>query len=111
MINNPAINSQSKSSLVTFDKCTNNVTELKGEEGKTVISGNPKRLYAALINNSSATITLMLGEPNSGTVERGIILNPYGGCFEITLTNLYRGKVSAICASDVKLSWVECSEQ
>lgn len=110
MINNPTINNQQKTNLVAFYKCINNVTELKSEEAKSIISANLKRLYAVFINNTSTTITLILGEPNSGSVERGIILNPYGGSYEINLSNLYRGKISAVCEIDAKLSWVECEE-
>jgi len=108
MINNPTIIKQSQSSLVTFSKCTNNITELESEDAKTIVPTNIKRIYAVFVNNSSTTITLILGEPNSGAVDKGITLNPDGGSFEINLSNLYRGKVSAISAIDAKLSWVEC---
>lgn len=108
MINNPTSIQQSQSGLVTFNKCTNNIAELESEDAKTIVPTNIKRMYAVFVNNSSATITLILGEPNSGAVDKGITLNPYGGSFEINQLNLYRGKVSAISAINAKLSWVEC---
>jgi len=92
---------------ISFTKCSNNVVTLPANTAVEIVNENTKRLYAAFINNSKHPISLILGERTAGTMERGILLNP-GGSFEINLMNLYRGKVSALCLSTAKLSFVEC---
>lgn len=84
--------------------------ELTADEPSTVIAANSKRLYAAIINNSSSQVTLILGKAGSGSLEKGIPINPLGGSYEINAANLYRGEVCAISTAKVKLSWVECIE-
>jgi hypothetical protein len=66
-------------------------------EGQTALAANPNRHSAVLVNDSDTDIYIKLGtEPAVGT---GIKLNAYGGSFAITAANMYRGLITAICAS------------
>lgn len=105
MINNVS----SIESAPSFDTCINADKSLNKDVAAIVINANPARRYAAFINNSNVDITLILGESNQGSIGKGIILKPRGGSYEIDANNLYVGRVCAISAVAVKLSYVECS--
>lgn len=106
MINNLS----TKTALISYSKCTNNSCELTADEPSSIIAANPKRVYVAIVNNSNNQVTLIFGKPSTGSLEKGIPLNPLGGSYEINTSNLYRGEISAISSTKVKLSWVECIE-
>ncbi|WP_089131559.1 hypothetical protein [Tolypothrix sp. NIES-4075] len=63
--------------------------------------------YAAFINNGTADITLVLEDKSKAVIDEGIVIKGYGGSYEITSSNLYTGKISAISASTTQLSFVE----
>jgi hypothetical protein len=107
MINNPT-SQTSSAETSTFDKCTNSEITVGANAPVTILKANPKRAYAALINNSAFDITLILGSNKDGAINKGIILKPRGGSFEITAVNLYIGQVTAICASETNITFVEC---
>lgn len=104
-INNPASNTDS----AVFSNCTNNLYPLAANKANTFLAANKSRSYAVIVNNSSCQITLILGTANNAAINQGIILNPGGGAFEITQSNLYCGPITALAAADCKLSFVECS--
>jgi hypothetical protein len=64
-------------------------------------------MYAAFINNGQTDITLVLDDKSKALIDEGIVIKGYGGSYEISLLNLYTGKVSAISASITQLSFVE----
>jgi hypothetical protein len=107
MIINPTVLESHKSANVQFSQCENSIFQLTANRAATVADANPKRAYAALINNSGADITLILGETTDRVFGKGIILKP-SGSFEITQLNLFVGKISAISVVDTNLSFVEC---
>lgn len=90
-----------------FANCINDEKSLSANAKSEVLKANAARKYAALINNSSVDITLILGEDSQGGIGKGIPLKPCGS-YEINANNLYLGKVVAIAASNCKLSFVEC---
>jgi hypothetical protein len=101
-------NSQSSVGLVSFTQCKNDVTVLNEDVPTQILDANSERLYASFVIESRSIVTIFLGDRNAGNIERGIPLKP-GGSFEINLSNLYRGKVSALCQEDgAKISWTEC---
>lgn len=104
------INNVSSFDGIKLKTCTNSEKELAANIAVTVTNSNVARQYCAFINNSNIDITLILGEPGQGdtSLNKGIILKPRGGSYEINSNNLYIGKVSAIAASNCKLSFVEC---
>jgi len=95
------------SSLIKFSKSINKKIDLAANNASEVLGSNPKRMYAAFINNGKADITLVLGDKLKAVINEGIILKGNGGSYEITLLNLYTGKVSAISASAIQLSFVD----
>ena len=67
---------------------------LVGVASTNVLAANANRIFAELVNDSDNVIYLALGTP--AVMNRGIRLNANGGEFEIGLTNLYTGAVTAI---------------
>lgn len=65
-----------------------------GTTSTLVLSANPRRIYAAFVNDGTDIVYLALG--NTAVVNRGIRLNPSGGSFEITRECPYWGQVSGI---------------
>ncbi|MEH2425866.1 MAG: hypothetical protein V7K48_34695 [Nostoc sp.] len=101
-------NSPTNTFVNKFEHCINSYKSLVKNIATEIIPANKTRAYACFVNNSFTEITLILGNPNEGTINKGIVINP-AGSYEITNLNLYLGKVSAISASDCQLSYVECS--
>ena len=66
-----------------------------------IIAANPKRKYAAIVNDSDEEIYLGLGE--AAVMNAGIRLNANGGSYEITNDNIFKGVINAICASGGKI--------
>lgn len=97
----------SNSSFPSFSKCTNSKVNLTANTPVGILTSNSKRKYAAFINNGQTDITLVLEDKSKAVIEEGIVIKGCGGSYEITLLNLYTGKVSAISASIVQLSFVE----
>ena len=62
-----------------------------------ILSANPERKYAAIINDSGEVVYLSLG--SAAILNKGIRLNPRGGVFEITAANLFRGNIYGITAT------------
>ncbi|WP_375497045.1 hypothetical protein [uncultured Nostoc sp.] len=92
-----------------FSNCTNGDKQLNSNAGDTILEPNSNRQYAVFMNNSLFDITLILGDKSKGGIGKGIVLKSKGS-YEINSVNLYIGKVSAISASNCKLSFVECIE-
>ncbi|OUL19553.1 hypothetical protein BV372_33460 [Nostoc sp. T09] len=90
-----------------FGSCTNLEKTLVANAKAEVLNANTDRRYAAFINNSTVDITLILGSPEDGAINKGIILKPRGS-YEINANNLYLGKVSAVSAFACKLTHLEC---
>ena len=65
-----------------------------GTSSQRVLAENPRRAYALLVNDGSATIYIRLGLP--AVANQGIRLNASGGSYEITWLNLWQGEVYAI---------------
>ncbi len=106
MINNVA-GLISNSSITSFSKCRNSKVNLTANTPTGILNSNSKRVYAAFINNGEVDITLVLDDKSKAVIDEGIIIKGNGGSYEITLLNLYTGKVSAISASITQLSFVE----
>ncbi|MDZ8139624.1 MAG: hypothetical protein RM049_30770 [Nostoc sp. DedQUE04] len=106
MLNNPS--DSSNDSAIPFDKCTNDEKSLNTNV-TLLLDANANRTYAIFVNNYSIDITLILGKSSNAVKNKGIIIKPRGGSYEINKHNLYTGKISAIAASNCKLSFVECS--
>jgi hypothetical protein len=106
MINNVA-GLTSNSSITSFSKCINSKVGLIANTPTGIFNSNSKRVYAAFINNGQVDITLVLDDKSKTVIDEGIIIKGGGGSFEITLLNLYTGKVSAISANTTQLSFVE----
>ena len=74
-------------------------TSSMGDETQVeVLAKNPRRVYAAMVNNSSSTLYLCLVKRNASTscdAGRGIRLNADGGSFEIGAFNYWDGPVYA----------------
>lgn len=103
-------NSSNTVDVVKFDDCLHGEKQLTGNVADTVLDANSNRQYAAFINNSLSDITLILGDKTKGGINKGIVLKPRGGSYEINQANLYVGKISAISANNCKLTFVECTE-
>jgi hypothetical protein len=97
----------SNSSIPSFSKCRNSKVNLTANTPVGILNSNSKRVYAAFINNGEVDITLVLDDKSKAVIDEGIIIKGGGGSFEITLLNLYTGKVSAISANTTQLSFVE----
>ncbi|BAY74182.1 hypothetical protein NIES25_51640 [Nostoc linckia NIES-25] len=106
MLNNPS--DSSNGSAVPFDKCTNDEKSLNAN-GTLLLEANANRSYAIFVNNSNIDITLVLAESANAVNKKGVIIKPRGGSYEINQNNLYTGKISAVAASNCKISFVECS--
>ena len=104
MINNlPGLSS----TLSKFSKSTNKKIDLIANNASAILDANPKRMYAAFVNNNDADITLVFDDKSKAVLEAGIVVKGHGGSYEITLLNLYTGKVSGISSSVTQLSCVE----
>lgn len=104
MINNlPGLSS----TLSKFSKSINKKIDLIANNASTVLDANPKRMYGAFVNNNDADITLVFDDKSKAALEAGIVIKGNGGSYEITLLNLYTGKISAISASTTQLSFTE----
>ena len=104
MINNLAGLSSANSK---FSKSTNKKIDLIANNASAVLDINPKRMYGAFVNNGDSDITLVFEDKSKAVLEAGIVIKGNGGSYEITLLNLYTGKVSAISASTAQLSLIE----
>jgi hypothetical protein len=93
---------------LSFDACINRTLDLIPQSASSVLAANPKRTYAAFINNSEVgDITIVLGDAGTANLGAGIVLKPRGGSFEINQVNLYKGRVSAISSTRTTLAYVE----
>ena len=92
----------------SFNKCSvPKRISLPSKAPKSILEPNSNRKYAAIFNYSEAIITLTLQDPSNTLIGQGIPLLPFGS-YEITQDNLYKGRISAICESDVDLVCFEC---
>ncbi|MEH2377615.1 MAG: hypothetical protein V7K27_01740 [Nostoc sp.] len=103
-------NTQETAGILRFSNCTNAEKFLTANISDVVLNANTTRSYAAFVNNSSVDLTLVLGDKTNALINKGIILKPHGGSYEINSTNLYIGKISAIATNNCRLSFVECTE-
>lgn len=80
---------------------TRNTSVSVGTSGTSILAINTSRKTATFVNDSDETIYLFLSDdaPSTG---QGIRLNAEGGSYEINVTNLYNGAITAICASGGK---------
>ena len=76
-----------------------------GSSSTTILAANANRKSAVFVNDSDQTIYLARGA--TAYLNKGIPLNPKGGAYEINSNNLYKGVVTAICASGGKVLCVE----
>lgn len=104
MINNTPVHE-----IPHFDKCAGGEIPLIANVPTLLLAANSSRAYAAIINNSPVEVTVILADKSKAVVNKGIILKPRGGSFEINSANLYVGNISAIAADTSKLSFVECN--
>ncbi len=65
-----------------------------GTESTLVLASSTARLYAVIVNDSSDSVYLSIG--NSAVKGMGIRLNASGGTYEINSLNLFTGAVNAI---------------
>jgi hypothetical protein len=79
-------------------KTATNTSVTVGSSSTKVLDANSGRLLAILTNDSDTTIYLSLGV--TAVLNKGIVLNPNGGSYEINQSNLYVGQVSAIASVD-----------
>lgn len=93
---------------VGFATCASKKVTLTAANSVEVLAAKETRMYASIINNSSASVTLILGNPSNSSVGQGIILTGRSSSYEIDQNNLYRGRISAVAANTVELSIVEC---
>jgi len=70
-----------------------------------VLPANLGRRYASFVNDSPEVMYLSLGR--EAALGEGIRLNPEGGWYEMTWTNLYLGDVYAISTGKGNLSIME----
>jgi len=98
------------SSVSKFSRCKNSKSDLIANVASEILANNSKRMYAVFINKSQGDITLVFDDRLKAVIDEGIVIKGNGGSYEITLNNLYAGKVSAISAINSQLSFVECSE-
>lgn len=91
----------------SFSKSLNSKVSLLANEAVAVLPQNSKRMYAVFINNSTVDITLVFDDKLKAVIDKGIVIKGYGGSYEITSSNLYTGKISAISESVTQLSFVE----
>jgi len=80
---------------------TTNTYVTIGTTSTTVLVANTSRKCATFVNDSDEIIYLTLSE-DGAILNRGIRLNAAGGSYEINVTNLYNGAVTAICTSGSK---------
>lgn len=84
----------------------NNDSKIIGTSSTQILSKNPDRVYALIVNDSQEPI--YLGLAVDAVMNKGIRLNPNGGSFEITLGNPFLGKVTGICANgNMNVTYVE----
>lgn len=86
------------SEALTF---TRNTGITVGTSSTSILAVNTSRKTATFVNDSDTTIYLFLSDDAPGTGQ-GIRLNASGGSYEINVTNLYNGAITAICASSNK---------
>jgi len=71
-----------------------------GNTSTLVLAANSGRRYAIFSNDSDEPIYLSLGA--AAVLNTSLLLNDYGGLFEINSNNLFTGEVYAICSSGGK---------
>lgn len=71
-----------------------------------IIPANPNRQQVTLVN-SSLTEECFINYGSSAELGKGITLIRGGGSYEINLSNLYRGAISAISANPLTLTGIE----
>jgi hypothetical protein len=71
-----------------------------------ILPANPNRQQATLVN-TSLTDEVFINYGGMASLGQGITLMRGGGSYEINLTNLYRGAISAISANPVTLTGIE----
>lgn len=108
MIGNPSSAGSVGQIFKPFSQCTNQSITLAAKVAIAILKANEKRAYAAIINNSDIEVTLVLDETGNAALNKGIILKPHGGSFEICCINLYVGAISAVAEKACSLSFVEC---
>lgn len=104
MINN---SSSTSAGATKFSQCVNGKVDLVANNATDILAARFSRVYAAFVNNGSTDITLVLEDKSRAVLGSGIIIKGGGGSFEITQSNLYTGKVSAVSGSSTQLSFVE----
>ncbi len=85
-------------SIATMTHTAHATAENTTEE---VLAANTGRVYALIQNDGSAVIYINLG--GDAVQHEGVRLAASGGSYEITLDNLYRGEIDAICANSGKV--------
>lgn len=73
---------------------------------QVILPANPNRQQVTLVNRS-LTEDCFINYGDVAQLNKGITLMRGGGSYEINLTNLYRGAISAIAASSLSLTGIE----
>ncbi len=76
------------------------------DESRLILPANPNRQQVTLVN-TSLTDEVFINYGGMASLGEGITLMRGGGSYEINLTNLYRGAISAISANPLTLTGIE----
>jgi hypothetical protein len=77
-----------------------------GSTSQVILPANPNRQQVTLVNRS-LTQEIFINYGGMAELNRGITLMRGGGSYEINFSNLYRGAISAISASNAALTGIE----
>uniref|UniRef100_UPI000A43F8EC hypothetical protein n=1 Tax=Pseudanabaena sp. 'Roaring Creek' TaxID=1681830 RepID=UPI000A43F8EC len=75
-------------------------------DSQLILPANPNRQQVTLIN-TSLTDEVFINYGGMASLGQGITLMRGGGSYEINLSNLYRGAISAISANPLTLTGIE----
>jgi len=75
-------------------------------DSQLILPANPNRLQATIIN-TSLTNEVFLNYGGMASLGQGLTLMRGGGSYEINLSNLYRGAISAISANPAVITGIE----
>lgn len=75
-------------------------------DSRVILPANPKRQQVTLVNRS-LTEEVFINYGSSSQMNRGITLMRGGGSYEINMSNLYRGAISAVSSGNASLTGIE----
>ncbi|MBD2150805.1 hypothetical protein H6F44_11835 [Pseudanabaena sp. FACHB-1277] len=77
-----------------------------GSASQVILPANPNRQQVTLVNRS-LTQEIFINYGSMAELNKGITLMRGGGSYEINFSNIYRGAISAISASNAALTGIE----